>query len=135
MFTPSHPTPTVINLPLAQARTAVDKVHMTLKEGRPVTSITVGAGDVVSQTPKPGVSQKEGSTVTVVLSGGNLDLETLRHWDTRARGVESFDQPGWNFTGRQQVLQELVAWLQSNRGRRRVLIQVRNHHSGLDAVR
>ena len=33
---------------------------MTLKEGKPVTSITVAAGDVVSQSPKPGVSQKEG---------------------------------------------------------------------------
>ena len=46
---------------LAQARAAVDKVHMNLKEGAPVTSITVAAGDVVSQSPKAGVSQKEGS--------------------------------------------------------------------------
>ena len=74
VFTPSHPTPTVVNLPLAQARSAVDKVHMTLKEGAPVTSITVGAGDVVSQSPKAGVSQKEGSTVTVVLSSGKPDV-------------------------------------------------------------
>ena len=55
----------MVNLPVAQARAAVDKVHMTLKEGAPVTSITVAAGDVVSQSPKPGVSQKEGSTVNV----------------------------------------------------------------------
>jgi eukaryotic-like serine/threonine-protein kinase len=74
VFTPSHPTPTVINLPLAQAKTAVAKVHMTLQEGKPVTSITVGAGDVVTQTPKPGVSQKQGSTVTVVLSSGKPDV-------------------------------------------------------------
>ncbi len=74
VFTPSHPTPTVVNLPLAQARAAVDKVHMTLKEGVPVKSITVGAGDVVLQSPKPGVSQKEGSTVTVVLSDGKPDV-------------------------------------------------------------
>ncbi len=39
-----------------------------------MTSITVGAGDVVSQSPKPGVSQKEGSTVTVVLSSGKPDV-------------------------------------------------------------
>jgi serine/threonine-protein kinase len=74
VFTPSHPTPTVVNLPLAQAKAAVDKVHMTLKQGAPVTSITVAAGDVVLQSPKPGVSQKEGSTVKVVLSSGKPDV-------------------------------------------------------------
>jgi serine/threonine-protein kinase len=74
VFTPSHPTPTVINLPVAQARASVNKVHMTLKEGKPATSITVAAGDVVLQSPKPGVSQKEGSTVTVVLSSGKPDV-------------------------------------------------------------
>jgi eukaryotic-like serine/threonine-protein kinase len=73
VFTPSHPTPTVVNLPLADARASVDKVHMTLKEGKPLTSITVADGSVVSQSPKPGVSQKEGSTVTVVLSSGKPD--------------------------------------------------------------
>ena len=72
VFTPSHPMPTVVNLPLAQARASVDKVHMTLKEGKPVTSITVAAGDVVSQSPKPGVSQKEGSTVTSCCRRGSL---------------------------------------------------------------
>jgi serine/threonine-protein kinase len=74
VLTPSHPTPTVVNLPVAQAKAAVDKVHMTLKEGAPVTSITVAAGDVISQAPKPGVSQKEGSTVNVVLSSGKPDV-------------------------------------------------------------
>ena len=64
VFTPSHPTPSVVNLPLAQAKTSVDKVHMNLKEGAPLTSITVPAGDVISQSPKAGVVQKEGSTST-----------------------------------------------------------------------
>ena len=74
VFTPSHPTPSVVNQPLAQARASVDKVHMTLKQGAPVKSITVAPGSVVSQSPKPGVSQKEGSTVTVVLSAGKPDV-------------------------------------------------------------
>ena len=74
VFTPSHPTPAVVNLPLAQARAAVAKVHMTLREGAPVTSITVAAGDVVKQSPAPKVSQKEGSTVSVVLSSGKPDV-------------------------------------------------------------
>ena len=47
---------------------------MTLKEGAPVKSITVGAGDVVSQSPNAGVSQKQGSTVTVVLSSGKPNV-------------------------------------------------------------
>ncbi len=74
VLTPSHPTPTLANLSLAQARAAVAKVNMNLKEGVPVKSITVGAGDVVSQTPRPGVSQKEGSNVTVVVSQGKPDV-------------------------------------------------------------
>ena len=74
VFTPSHPTPALVNLPLAQARVDVTKVHMDLKIGRSVKSITVGAGSVVSQSPGPGVSQKEGSTVTVVVSGGKPDV-------------------------------------------------------------
>jgi len=74
VFTPSHPTPALVNLPLAQARADVAKVHMDLKVGRSVKSITVGAGSVVSQSPGPGVSQKEGTTVTVVVSGGKPDV-------------------------------------------------------------
>ncbi len=74
VFTPSHPTPAVVNLTLAQAKADVAKVHMNLKEGAPVTSITVAAGSVVSQSPKAGVSQKEGSNVTVVLSSGKPDV-------------------------------------------------------------
>ena len=74
VFTPSHPTPGLVNLPLAQARADVAKVHMDLRQGLPVKSITVPAGAVVYQSPKAGVSQKEGSTVTVVLSGGKPDV-------------------------------------------------------------
>ena len=47
---------------------------MDLRLGPPVKSITVGAGSVVSQSPKPGVTQKEGSTVTVVVSAGKPDV-------------------------------------------------------------
>jgi serine/threonine-protein kinase len=74
VFTPSHPTPSLVNLPLAQARSAVDKVHMDLKVGTPVKSITVPAGAVVSQSPVPGTKMKEGSTVRVVVSGGKPDV-------------------------------------------------------------
>jgi serine/threonine-protein kinase len=74
VFTPSHPTPALTSLSLAQARAAADKVHMTLEEGKPVPSISVGTGDVVSQSPKAGVSQKQGSTITVVLASGKPNV-------------------------------------------------------------
>ncbi len=74
ILTPSHPTPDVVNMPLAQARTALEKVHMNLKEGPPVKSITVGAGDVIEQTPTSGKTEKEGTTVTVVVSDGKPDV-------------------------------------------------------------
>jgi serine/threonine-protein kinase len=74
VFTPSHPTPALVNLPLAQARADVTKLHMTLATGAPVTSITVAAGSVVSQKPVSGTSLKEGSTVTVVISSGKPDV-------------------------------------------------------------
>ncbi len=79
VFTASHPTPAVANLSVAQARTALAKVHMNLAEGAPVKSITVGSGDIVSQSPKAGVSAKEGTTVTVVVSDGppNVSVPNL----------------------------------------------------------
>ncbi|HSZ36739.1 MAG TPA: PASTA domain-containing protein [Acidimicrobiales bacterium] len=70
VLTPSHPTPALANLTVAEARTSLSKVHMTLAEGTPIKSITVGSGDIVSQDPKAGVSSKEGTTVTVVVSDG-----------------------------------------------------------------
>jgi serine/threonine-protein kinase len=79
VLTPSHPTPALANLTVAQARTSLAKVHMNLAEGRPIKSITVGSGDIVSQSPKAGVSVKEGSTVTVVVSDGppNVTVPSL----------------------------------------------------------
>jgi serine/threonine-protein kinase len=74
VFTPSHPTPTLANMTVAEARTSLAKVNMNLAEGRPVKSITVGSGDIVSQSPKAGVSVKEGTTVTVVVSDGPPDV-------------------------------------------------------------
>jgi beta-lactam-binding protein with PASTA domain/tRNA A-37 threonylcarbamoyl transferase component Bud32 len=79
VLTPSHPTPTLANLTVAEARTSLDKVHMNLAEGTPIKSITVGSGDIVSQNPKAGVSVKEGTTVTVVVSDGppNVTVPSL----------------------------------------------------------
>jgi eukaryotic-like serine/threonine-protein kinase len=70
VFTPSHPTPALTGLTLAEAQASVAKVHMSLKVEAPVKSITVAAGTVVSQDPAPRVSEKEGTVIRVVPSGG-----------------------------------------------------------------
>jgi serine/threonine-protein kinase len=79
VFTPSHPAPNLAGMTVPQARTTLDKVHMHLAEGTPVKSITVAAGSIVSQTPKPSTSLKEGSTVTVIVSDGlpNVSVPSL----------------------------------------------------------
>jgi serine/threonine-protein kinase len=70
VFTPSRPIPAVTNLTLAAARTLATKDHFTLRVERGVTSITVGKGSVVSQSPDVGKVLKEGSTLSVVPSIG-----------------------------------------------------------------
>jgi serine/threonine-protein kinase len=79
VLTPSHPVPTLVGLPVAQARADVAKLHLDLKVAAPVKSVTLPAGVVVSQHPAPKTSLKEGSTVTIVPSGGppNVTVPSL----------------------------------------------------------
>ena len=70
VFTPSHPTPSLVNLSLAQARSDVAKVHMTLKMGAPVKSITVGERCHHVPEPQGGKGLKEGRGPSVVVSAG-----------------------------------------------------------------
>jgi beta-lactam-binding protein with PASTA domain len=70
VFTPSHPVPTLVNLTMAEAKAAAAKDHFTLHVEAPVKSITIGDGSIVSQSPAPGTSLKQGSTLNVVPSQG-----------------------------------------------------------------
>jgi serine/threonine-protein kinase len=70
VFTPSHPVPVLVPLTLAQARAAAAKDHFTLHLEKGITSISVPAGSVISQSPKVGTSLKEGSKLSVVPSIG-----------------------------------------------------------------
>jgi serine/threonine-protein kinase len=70
VFTPSHPTPALVNLTLAEAKAAAAKDHFSLHLEPAVKSITVGNGSIVSQSPAPGTSLKQGSTLNVVPSQG-----------------------------------------------------------------
>jgi serine/threonine-protein kinase len=70
LFTPSHPVPALAGMTEAQVHQAVAVDKFTVKVGTPVFSITVPAGQVVSQDPAAKTSLKQGSTVHVVLSKG-----------------------------------------------------------------
>lgn len=66
------------------------------------------------------VGEASGASVSIPNRGygpelpEGIDVETqtqlVEHWDSRSRGVERDTQPGWYFTGREQVLRELVGW-------------------------
>ena len=58
VFTPSHPTPGLVDLPLAQARAAVAKVHMNLKQAAPVKSITVAPARSCPRARSRGVARR-----------------------------------------------------------------------------
>ncbi len=70
VFTASHPVPTLTGKTLAEARSALAADHFTLQPRPSVFSVKVPPGRVISQTPGPSTSLKEGSTVTVVPSKG-----------------------------------------------------------------
>jgi eukaryotic-like serine/threonine-protein kinase len=80
VFTPSHPVPALTGLSVEAAESAASKVHMNVHPSATrVQSITVVSGDIVAQNPAAGSSQKEGTTVTVVLSNGppNVTVPSL----------------------------------------------------------
>ena len=80
VFTPSHPVPAMSGLTLTAAESAASKVHMNVRASdAKVQSISIPTGDIVAQSPAAGSSQKQGTTVTVVLSDGppNVTVPSL----------------------------------------------------------
>ncbi len=76
MFTPSHSVPSITGLSLVEARHAIAKDDFKLTTGQQVTSVSVKAGDIVTQNPSAGSSLKQGSAITVSLSSG-LPTESI----------------------------------------------------------
>ena len=75
LFTASHPVPTLVGKTVPQAQVAVRADHFTVRVTGHPTSITVGAGLIISQQPTPRakgkpVTAKEGSTIGVLVSAG-----------------------------------------------------------------
>lgn len=70
VFTPSRPVPAVTGVTVAAARAAALHQHLLFSVAPAVQSITVPAGDVVSQQPAARTVVKEGTTVRVVPSAG-----------------------------------------------------------------
>jgi hypothetical protein len=63
-----------------------------------------------------------------------LDVDRLAHWDPRARGVEFVTQPGYFFSGREQALRELRAWLRAPTTDHKIRVVTGDPGSGKSAV-
>jgi len=70
LFVPSHRVPSVVDLPVGAAKARLRPEHLALRVSGRRSSLTVPAGAVMSQRPRPGSAMKEGGTVEVVLSTG-----------------------------------------------------------------
>ena len=62
------------------------------------------------------------------------DVEAVRHWRPRARGVSIDTEGGYRFRGRATALAEIVAWLERTRPDARVLIVTGSPGVGKSAV-
>ena len=62
------------------------------------------------------------------------DVEGVRHWGPRARGVAVDSERGFRFRGRRAALEEIVGWLEREQPDRRVLVVTGSPGSGKSAV-
>jgi WD40 repeat protein len=62
------------------------------------------------------------------------DLEGVRHWRPRARGVSVQSEPGYLFRGRTAALRQIVQWLERAVPDRRVLVVTGSPGAGKSAV-
>jgi WD40 repeat protein len=62
------------------------------------------------------------------------DLEGVRHWRPRARGVSVQSEPGYLFRGRTAALRQIVQWLERTAPDRRVLVVTGSPGAGKSAV-
>lgn len=69
-FSVNHTVPTVVGLTKAQATTLLSSDGFTVSITGPVSSPSVPAGSVVSQTPMAGTNATSGATVSIAISGG-----------------------------------------------------------------
>ncbi len=70
VFVPSHKVPNIGSLTTGEATAKLRPDHLNIKVTGHRYSTAVGRGEVVRQFPAPGVSLKEGDTVSVYLSTG-----------------------------------------------------------------
>jgi Caspase domain len=64
----------------------------------------------------------------------SASVADLGQWDAAARGMGSDTRPGWYFTGRSRVLEELASWLTGPAGDRRIRVVTGGPGSGKTAV-
>jgi serine/threonine-protein kinase len=88
LFTPSKPVPTLVGQTVAQAHQLLTAGQFKLQERPPAYSTTVQAGFIISQSPAPKTSLKQGSTVHVVASKGppSVQVPSLDNVDCSVAG-------------------------------------------------
>jgi len=70
VFTPSHKVPSLETMTVATATSALVSDHFTVRVSGHSYNALAPVGTIVSQSPKPGVSLKQGSVISVVTSAG-----------------------------------------------------------------
>ncbi len=70
LFTRSYSVPNLVGASLAAAAAQTAPLHFSVAVTGRTHSDSVASGHVVSQSPRPGTSEKSGSTISVVISQG-----------------------------------------------------------------
>jgi beta-lactam-binding protein with PASTA domain len=69
--------PNIVGMTVAQATAALKAVGLTLGTSSTTDSATVAGGSIISSTPSSGSKVDNGSTVTIVLSNGKVDIPSV----------------------------------------------------------
>ncbi len=70
VFTPSHKVPSLKSMTVATATSALVSDHFTVRVTGHSYDVGAPVGSILSQSPKPGASLKQGSVISVVTSAG-----------------------------------------------------------------
>lgn len=69
--------PSIVSMSVTQATAALKAVGLTLGSSTTTDSATVPNGDIISSTPSSGSKVASGTTVTIVLSNGKVDIPSV----------------------------------------------------------
>ncbi|KUJ68505.1 hypothetical protein ACZ90_18115 [Streptomyces albus subsp. albus] len=97
--------------PLLDVTTFLDAVQAKLGPGQRLVPLQ-GSQRSGPHPCLPNPHYREGAAASVTPQRGDLALreqDLLTHWEPRSRGVAKAEEPGWLFTGREELMRELIA--------------------------